>query len=50
MNWTVLILFVVFYCIPMLYIAYRWQRNNEEADRKYEQRRKEIEQHYGVKL
>ena len=50
MNWTAFILFVVFYCIPMLYIAYRWQRNNEEADRKYEQRLKEIEQHYGVKL
>jgi hypothetical protein len=48
MNWTVLILFVVFYCIPMLYIAYRWQRSNEESDRKYERLLKDIERRYGV--
>ncbi len=50
MNWIAGILALVFFWVPMMYILYRFHRDAVEIDRKYQERLKEIEKRYGVKL
>lgn len=50
MNWTAGILAFVLFWVPMTIIFVRFHKQDKEIDRKYEQRLREIEKRYGVKL
>lgn len=48
MNWTAGILAFILIWIPMLIIGYRFYRENQRIDRKYEEEMKQIKKRYGI--
>lgn len=50
MNWTAGILAFILFWVPMAIIFVRFHKQNKEIDRKYEQKMRDIEKRYGVKL
>lgn len=50
MNWTTGIVAFILVYIPMMVIFYQFRKRDQEADRKYEEKIKQIEKRYGVKL
>lgn len=50
MNWTAGILLLVLFYIPLMLIFYTFHKRNKEIDREYEEKIKQIEKRFGVKL